>query len=255
MNTLLDLERYESGLLNVSSVEQINVTAKMALAQDQIGSDLLLFLTQSMPRDPRNVLMGYQNTANRRLKGVTDVVVTDQLKKWHALLSIALTYEDAYNNQLNDRYQSKWQRYSDRAMEASRQFYSIGTGLALNPMKKAEAPLLMGVAGQSLASNYFVQMTWLNSAGQEGAASDVVSLGTADGMQLLVSPTSAPANAAGWNVYVGLTPEAASLQNDLAIAVGNDWQLPASGLVLGRKPSLGQAPDIFVVDRREFQRG
>jgi hypothetical protein len=255
MNTLLDLERYESGLLDVSSVEQINVTAKMALAQDQIGSDLLLFLIQRTPRDPRNLVFGYQYASNRRLKGVSDVVVTDQLKKWHALLAIALTYQDAYSNQLNDRYQAKWQRYSNRAEEAARQFYRVGAGLALNPVVKADPPLLMGVAGGALGASYYVQITWLNSAGQEGAPSDVVSIETTDEMQLLVTPPPAPQNVVAWNVYVGTAPQAISSQNDLALAPGRDWQLPATGLKLGRKPGTGQAPDIYVVDRQEFHRG
>ena len=37
INRLQNLERYESGILDLASTEQIDITGKMALAQDQIG--------------------------------------------------------------------------------------------------------------------------------------------------------------------------------------------------------------------------
>ena len=33
-------------------------------------------------------------------KGVSDVVVTPQLKRWHALHALGVVYRDAFNNQL-----------------------------------------------------------------------------------------------------------------------------------------------------------
>ena len=37
----------------------------------------------------------------RRARGVSDVVVTPQLKRWHAIHTLGVVYRDAFNNQLN----------------------------------------------------------------------------------------------------------------------------------------------------------
>lgn len=119
INNLRDLQRYESGLLDVASVEQIDITAKMALAQDMIASDLLLFLLKR----------SCQWEPNRRVIDVGDVALTDPLRRWHGLKTIALIYEDAYNTQLNDRYQGKWRQYQQLAKEAEKTLYDVGVGL------------------------------------------------------------------------------------------------------------------------------
>ncbi len=245
INSLRDLQRYESGLLDVASAEQIDITAKMALAQDMIASELLLFLLKRT----------WQWEPNRRVTDVSDVAVTEPLRRWHALKVIALTYEDAYNNQLNDRYQGKWRKYEQRASEAEKTLYEVGVGLVWDPVTKAESPLLIATAGSSDAMTYYVRMTWINRAGQEGAPSDVVSLPTVAGTQMIVSPVSPPANAVGWNVYVGESPEGASLQNDLGLGANTDWVTPPSGLRHGASTGQGQTPDRYVVQHRGILRG
>ncbi len=49
----------------------------------------------------------------RRAIGVSDVVVTRQMKRWHALHTLEIVYRDAFNNQLNDRYQAKFVEYQE----------------------------------------------------------------------------------------------------------------------------------------------
>ena len=245
INNLRDLQRYESGLLDVASAEQIDITAKMALAQDMIASDLLLFLLKR----------SWQWEPNRRVTDVSDVAITDPLRRWHGLKSIALAYEDAYNNQLNDRYQGKWRQYQQRAVEAARILYQVGVGLVWDPMAKAESPLLVATAGSYAATTYYVRIAWINRAGQEGTPSDVVALPTVDGTQLVVSPVRRPANATGWNVYAGITPDGASLQNDAALAADADWIVPPTGLRNGTRSGQGQKPDRYVVQHRGILRG
>ncbi len=245
INNLRDLQRYESGLLDVASVEQIDITAKMALAQDMIASDLLLFLLKR----------SCQWEPNRRVIDVGDVALTDPLRRWHGLKTIALIYEDAYNTQLNDRYQGKWRQYQQLAKEAEKTLYDVGVGLVWDPITKAQSPLLIAIAGSSVATTYYVRMTWINRSGQEGSPSDVVSLPTVDGTQMIVSPVSRPANAVGWNVYAGLSPEGASVQNAAALPPDADWIIPASGLKQGMSAGQGQTPDRFVVQHRGILRG
>lgn len=255
ISNLQDLERYESGLLDVASTEQIDPTAKMALAQDLIGADLLLFLLQHSTAYTENTLFTGQISMGRRRSGVSDVAVTEPLQRWHALRSIELIYQDAYNNQLNDRYKGKWQQYVRHASEAGEQLYRIGVGLVADPLSRAGAPLLIGVAGGSMAANYCVQITWVNRSGQEGEPSIQTSLQTVDSTQLLVAAPSAPATAVGWNVYVGFSPDSVSQQNGTPIPVGTDWTLPFGSFHYGRKPGRGQEALRYVVRDQKIQRG
>ncbi len=255
INSLQDLQRYESGVLDVASAEQIDITAKMGLAQEMIAASILVFLLRHAARDPGSYLFGPQSNSRRRQLGVSDVVVTEPLKRWHALKCLEMIYQDAYYNQLNDRYKGKWMQYEQRAATASSQFLQIGIGLVADPVRKAEAPLLVAVAGPNLATSYYVRIAWVNSGGQEGLASDGVGLQTVDGTQLVVTPGPAPTNAAGWNVYAGLTPEGVSLQNDAAVGTQTDWAVPASGLRAGRKPGWGQPPERYVVNDQVNLRG
>jgi hypothetical protein len=249
INTLQALERYESGLLDVASVEQINITSKMALAQDLIASELLLFLLKrSQATIGMNLSFGQTDWA-RRLLGVSDVVSTDPLQRWHAVKTMELVYRDAYNNQLNDRYLGKWREYQDLGKDASETLWETGVGTISDPVARAVEPLLVSITGDMPATSYYVRISWINQAGQEGAASNGVGLQTADGTQLVVSPVSAPANATGWNVYVGSLPEGVTRQNWVPLGLNVDWVVPETGLRLGNEPSNGQNPDRYVVDR------
>ena len=66
---------------------------------------------------------------DRRKIGVSDVVVSPQMKRWHALHTLAVVYRDAYNNQLNDRYQNKWEEYRELARGAKERTLEFGIGL------------------------------------------------------------------------------------------------------------------------------
>ena len=65
---------------------------------------------------------------DRRQIGVSDVVVSPQMKRWHALHTLAVVYRDAYNNQLNDRYEQvgRISRTGARGEGAETAQYGIG---------------------------------------------------------------------------------------------------------------------------------
>ena len=255
INTLLDLVRYEAGLLETASAEQVDVTAKSALAQDITGAELLVFLLKNSWRDPANYLLPTLSGAWRRAKGISDVVVTDPLKRWHALKTLELVYQDAYFNQLNDRYQGKWKQYEQRAQIAADQLLQIGVGLVHDPLTRPLPPPLYAGAGQFQATEYYVQITWINLSAQESSASDVTALQTVDGTTLIVSPSGPPSNATGWNVYAGSTSDGVTLQNDTPLAIGNDWILGPTGVRVNRPVGSGQTPERYIVNDRVIQRG
>ena len=96
-----ELQEHDALVLSVASSEGIDVAAKARLAQQELANELILFLVRraSLREYPSNL---------RRSRGLEDVVVTNALRRWHSHKTLALVYGDAYNNQLNDRYQGKW---------------------------------------------------------------------------------------------------------------------------------------------------
>src|SRR5579864_4819882 len=108
------LRVYESAILDMANTERIDLGAKLGLALEEISEDVLdVLLDHTRASDPQSTI--------RRTMGVSDVVVSAQLKRWHALHTLEIVYRDAFNNQLNDRYKPKWDEYGELAREAEQQ--------------------------------------------------------------------------------------------------------------------------------------
>ncbi len=242
-------ENYENAILSVVNTEQIDLAGKSTLAQNEIATEVLLFLLRRR-RQPDFPWM----VTSRQTIGVSDVFVTDSLRRWHAHKTLALVYRDAYNNQLNDRYQGKWKEYEQLAKASAESFFQIGVGVVSGPLPKAALPVLNAIPGNGIAATYYVAVAWVNQTGQAGSPSDVAQLTTFTGQQLLVSATKPPANATGWNAYIGESPDGTSLQNNSPIAIGDTWSLVAA-LQAGPLPGQGQQPTWFLVDQRLIERG
>lgn len=228
------LRAYDSSVLDVASTEDIDVTAKLALAQKQIEVEL-------------GALLGSSDLSN--------VVVTEALRQWHMLQSLSLVYLDAYHRQLNDRYSGKWLLYGELAKRAAEALFRIGIGTVDNPIGCAEPPELTPAAGPLPATTYYVQVSWTNGEGQEGSPSEPSVLSAPDGHTLVVRPVNPPAGVTGWNVYAGLSADEAALQNTTPLALAEAWTEPASGLCVGRRPGTGQGPSRYLTLSRILQRG
>jgi hypothetical protein len=247
------LRVYEAAILDMAHVESINLDAKLCLATEEISQDVL------------DVLLGHTRAqysltqfplgSDRRKVGVSDVVVSPQMKRWHALHTLAVVYRDAYNNQLNDRYWNKWEEYRELARGAKERTLEFGIGLVAAPVPRAGAPALGATAGTLAGTIYYAQVSWVSVAGQEGSASPATTFQTTDNSLLTASVMNAPAVAAGWNVYLGLAISTLTLQNSVPLAMGATFTLPGSGLVNGLSPGDGQAADMFVTGGRILRRG
>jgi hypothetical protein len=242
-----DLQEYDSSVLNVANAEGIDVAVKVTLAQQDLANELMLFLFRRAP------LRASQPNVSRS-QGLTDVVVTEALQQWHVHKTLALVYRDAYYNQLNNRYQGKWNEYEQLAKASSRTYFQLGVGVVGEPIPMAPVPGLSTIPGSGAAETFYVAATWVNAAGQEGAPSDDASLSTAPGQDLVVTLTGPPQIAVGWNVYVGLSPSTLTLQNDIPLVLGNSWTMTGP-LSPGVAPTTGQPPAWFIVDHQVIERG
>ena len=253
-NTPEDLRVYESAILDVSNTETINLDTKLRLATEEISQIVLgLLLDQST--------VASDGAAMRRLLGVSDVVVTRQLKRWHALYTLAIFYRDAYNDQLNDRYLAKWNEYLLLARGAKDITTQYGIGLVTSPIPQAGPPVVGAIPGLLAAAVYYTRITWVSATGAEGNPSMATAFEAPLGSVLTVTNgtglfgTNPPDVATGFNVYVGLTDSLTTLQNSTPLAIGQTFTEPGTGLVAGARAGMGQAPDTYITGGAVLRRG
>lgn len=247
-NTNEELRVYESTILNVAKTESIDLDVKRGLATEEIAQDVLDFvLNRSAEPDPR--------AGSRRTYGVADVVVTRQMKRWHALHSLEIFYRDGFNNQLNDRYKEKFFEYRQLAKRAREQTFQFGVGLVNEPLPAPGVPVFGYVSGSLAETIYYGRVAWVNALGQEGAPGEVTSFEVPVGSRPTVGVSNAPAAATGFHVYLGTSPELLERQTSTPVAVGDTFVLPDTGLADGPAPGDGQDPDVYLTGGSTLRRG
>jgi hypothetical protein len=230
-----DLTAHDAGVLDVASTEGIDATKKLQLAQDDLELELSGWLAAG--------------------DSINSVVVTTALRLWHAFHTLELIYRDAYNNQLNDRYAGKRDQFSGLAKWAADRLLASGVGMSSNPVPKAGAAQLSYYPGQSSGETYYVSISWVNAQGVEGAAGDWSAITMPDGNTLCVRPGAAPQNAMGWNVFVGLSPDTISRQNQSVLDPAQAWVQQGVVSTTGSLPGDGQASDWVRLVARVLLRG
>ncbi len=242
------LRVYESSILRVADVESIDLDIKLRLSTEEIIQDVLdVLIEHAVATDPQGLA--------RRQKGVSDVVVSAQMKRWHALHTLETVYRDAYNNQLNDRYRMKWEEYQELSLDARERTLRYGIGLVANPLPIPAAPQCGIAQGPIAATTYYVQATWVSALGQESAPSELTTYTTVDDSLLAVRQINPPVGAAGWNVYLGTSAYSLARQNGTPMAVNGMFTLPTSGLAAGPLPGGGQMADTFISGSTTMRRG
>src|SRR5689334_5735381 len=221
VSSIEDLQGHDTQLLELANTEGIDVTRKLALAQEEISLELRVLLARiggpvglgstATPGNPR-----------ASVPSLDHVVVTPPLKLWHTFRTLELVYRDAYHSQLNDRYAGKRDEYHELAKWAYEKLIQSGIGIAQDPIPQAEAPTLAPAAGTLPDGKYYAAAAWTNRAGEEGAASVAAAI-TTTASTFTARPSIAPANAQGWNVYVGVSPTSLVLQNASPMGVGQVW--------------------------------
>ena len=246
VSSIEDLTAQDSQLLDVASTEGIDVSRKLALAQDDVGIELSALLN--------NLSFVEQPFWAATEPNLGAVAVTPALKRWHTYAALELIYRDAYNSQLNDRYAGKRDQFHQMAQWAREKVIETGVGLVLRPVPQAGTPQVTPTTGALADGIYYVSMAWLNGLGEEGESSVPAAI-TLAASAMQVRPGIAPDNAAGWNVYIG--PDVASmvLQNQSPIGAGAMWRQDEPLVTAGKAPGTGQEPTYLKPLPRVIQRG
>jgi hypothetical protein len=241
-----DLTAQDSQLLNVASVEGIDTTRKIAIAQEEVAMELTGALRRFGYADQFFWLAPQPK--------LDSIVVTPPLKLWHTARTLELVYMDAYNSQLNDRYAGKRDQFHDLAKWAYSKLIEIGAGIAGTPVSRAAIPTLTPFPGALPDGVYYATVTWVNRAGEEGAPAEPTTVATASST-FLVDAGAAPVNAAAWNVYAGIAPQAMYRQNTTLLVTGQTWEQPSALTQSGPLPGKGQKPTYLQPLPRIIQRG
>ena len=246
-----DLTQFESGLVQISSTHGIDIDTKIKLATDEIGAKVLLFLLRAGPSDRQ-----WNNPAKL---GLSNVIVTPALFKWICNDALAKAFAEAYNVQLNTRFQGKWIEYQKQADAASEIVFASGIAVVSDPLPKPLLPALQLSQGSLPAQSVFVQVSWTDMLGQESAPSPIngVNLTGFTGLEVTMSeqPASIPSRAVGWSVYASNSQQGLTRQNLDPIPFGSSWRIPANGLITGLTSPGGQLPSYFVPANRRWLRG
>src|SRR5579884_1205350 len=253
--TLDHLLPYEGTLAQLAAAHNINVDTKISLATSEIGERIRLILLAQCPYEP----MWFNPWLNRKLLGLDSVVITPSLERWLCMQSLSKFFAEAYNLQLNTRFQAKRAEYQQEADKSAETVFRAGLGIVFNPLPRPPMPLLSVEAGPLPAQSIYIQTTWVDSTGNESAPSPETGFILGDGSSVTVAilPNSegAPRAAAGWNVYGSTKSGALMKQNNTPLPIGSTWQMPGSGFLYGASPGTGQQPDYYLPLSRQLQRG
>lgn len=248
--TLDDLLQFEGSLVQISSTHGIDVETKIRLAIDEIGDKVLLSLLQAGSAE--------QWRGTNQL-GLDNVVLSSPLYRWICFNSLARVYAEAYNVQLNTRFQGKWTEYQQQANQASNLVMASGIGIVSQPLRKPASPAISLSQGTTIAPAIFAQVSWTGSQNQESAVSAVAGATLNGATTVTIAPSGTgsgvPANASGWNVYAGISQGSLTLQTESPLALDQAWQVPSSGLFNGRVSGNGQPADFTITFSKRLQRG
>jgi hypothetical protein len=251
VSTIEDLSAQDSQILDVAGVEGIDLSCKLALAQEAAAIDLEAALGRGTRMAVGPFGCGPGMAGPYRLE---NIVVTPALRLWNTYRTLEMAYGDAYFSQLNDRYAKKRDEFGRLGRWAYERLILTGIGIAPRPVAQAATPDVEPTAGTVPDGTYYVTMAWANAAGEEGASAIAASITTA-ASGFAVTPKPGREAYPTWNLYAGTAPETMTRQNTQPVAAGTPWIQTSALTTGGNAPGRGQAPSYYHVLPHVLQRG
>ena len=166
-STIEDLAAQDSQILDVASVEGIDLTRKLVAGAGGGGYGPGSSAGAADADDCRVLRMWAWHAGSYRLE---NIVVTPALRMWHTYRTLEMAYGDAYYNQLNDRYAKKRDQFGKLGRWAYERLILTGIGITPRPVPRAPTPDVEAAAGAVPDGTYYATMAWTNAAGEEGAS-------------------------------------------------------------------------------------
>lgn len=236
--TIQDLREHDSFVLDVASTEAIELSAKLAVAQRELGYEISSFLMTRCPG-----------------VGLGHVVVTGQLRDLLATHTLSAVYRDAYNLHLNDRYLGRWKEFTKASERGLLRFFQNGVGLAAMPVPQAKSPqVTVSGDGALPQGHYAVQIAWRHLTGNVGERSTPVLVDLSSDGSITVVPGESGLGLGGWDVFIGALDQTLLRQNDAVLSAGSSWTQGAAlrSDLIGPETS---GPDYYVRNSGQIARG
>jgi hypothetical protein len=230
-----DLRAYDGSVLEMAAMEGVDLKSKADIAQRQIEIEVSALLR----REGCGVL--------------EQVVATPALRQWHALLTLEAAYRDAYFSQLNDRFGGRWKAHAKEATGARRFVMEDGVGLVSRPLPRPRRMRIRVEPGPTAPATYWLSVSWVRG-NTESAPSEREVVSATFPHWLMMEALDAPADATGWRVYAGSSPDVLKLQTIEPMALEHQWTMPPIGIAEGPRPSGGQAPDSYCAPQQLLRR-
>jgi hypothetical protein len=244
ISSLEDLRAYETSLLDTATIEGVSLANKLQIAQQELGNEVLRFLIQQL--EPAESVTPEK---------MSQVVVTDPLRRWHILRTLAVFFRDVHHNQLNDRYKAKWNAYEVEAKAAARMLWEVGVGLVRNPLRRPGSPILLTEETEDEYPQLLFKTTWVAGPLEESAPSDAVLFAPVISERARLTVSDPPLRATGWHVYAGPSEALLTRQTAAPLSLSDTWVLPEGAPLDGPSVPFGQMPDQFVRLQRLLFRG
>lgn len=104
------------------------------------------------------------------------------------------------------------------------------------------APTVTQTGTSSLAAQtYYTRVTYTFSGSESIGSAETLTTVVANKLVKVTSPATS-AGVTGYNVYMSLSTGTETLQTATPIAIGTDWTLPSTGLIVGAPVPLGLTP-------------
>lgn len=187
LTTIQDLAEVDHNVLTIAGVEGIDLTKKIALAQQLLLEDMSRVLAREFES---NVVYG-----------VDQIVRTPNLRLCHIFKAIELSYQEAFAGQGLERYDRCRATYAWEAQRALDGEVVRGFSIAAKPLSRPASPVLTLGSGLGPTGPIEIAISWTNEWGEESVSGTPAVVENNSGVSIGVERPKAVAHATGWMVY------------------------------------------------------
>lgn len=227
---------YDSKLLILSEQESTSIELKANVAKSEIASELIRFFL-------KNEIV---NSLNRELL-VRRVAVTEPLKRWHAMLTLSMYYEDLAALQVNQSSFERALQFKEKAELAKVTTFETGVGMVDRPIPQPLSPKIELSEANVPNFQRKAKTQFENGLGSRGAASREFWVSSTNGSAVSLAYGVLPDEVVGWYLYLQEADETYRAVNSLPIPAGSslliDGLSDSSGEMLHES---GQTPDRYI---------
>jgi len=245
ISCITDWMSYDSKLSILSEQESTSIEAKSRLAQNELETQIVSFLLRQS---------GLGEHAARHI--MDQIVVTEPLSRWHALLTLSLFYVDLASLQNSALHRDQARYYELKADAARGQLFDIGLGVVAFPIPKAPVPSIAFGPGNGTPRFLRARIRFVDVDGAFGALSSEFLLDMTGGESVQITVDNLPPRVVGWHLYLGETSESMVLAtlNPVAAAAVLEITEDMPPIQTVAMPRDAQSPDRFIRHSTEIWR-